>query len=360
MPEAARPAQQPAPQAPLPPARQVSQQIISLWVPQAIHAAAELGIADTLAAEPATAADVAARLGTHADATARLMNALVTLGLLALEDGRFGLTGLGRCLVTDSPTSVRAWSRLMGGAEVWRAWGRLADCVRSGRAAWSATGGERVSDTEPFDAWSSDPEGAAVFHQAMVEMTRGAAPGIVAAIDFAGARRIVDVGGGYGALLCAALETHPEIDGAVFDLAHARDGALALFAARGLEARASFVAGDFFRDRPPSADIHLMKSVIHDWDDARSLQILRQCREAMREGDRLLLVEPPAPPPGEQHGSPLAWVIAFSDLNMLVNTGGRERTAAEYRALLETAGLRVAAMHAPPGSFFHVFEAVRT
>lgn len=360
MPEATQTAQQTAHQSPLPPARQLSQQIISLWVPQAIHAAAELGIADVLAAEPATAAEIAARLGTHADATARLMNALVTLGLLTLEEGRFGLTELGRCLVSDSPTSMRAWSRLMGGAEVWRAWGQLTDCVRTGRpAARSATGDARVSDTEPFDAWSSDAEDAAVFHQAMVEITRGAAPGIVAAVDFGGVRRVVDIGGGYGALLCAALEAHPQIDGVVFDLAHARDGALALFAARGLEARASFVAGDFFRDRPPSADIYLMKSVIHDWDDARSLQILSKCREAMREGDRLLMVEPPAPPPGEQHGSPLAWIVAFSDLNMLVNTGGRERTAAEYRALLKSAGLRVAALHAPPGSVFHVFEAVR-
>jgi hypothetical protein len=330
--------------------------IISLWVPQAIHAAAELGIGDVLAEKPLPSRAVAQRLGTNPDATDRLLRALTTLGLLDEKDQSFELTEMGRCLETDSPDSRRAWSRLMGGTEVWQAWGRLVDCVRTGQPAWTAAGAGASAETEVFDVMGRDPLAAQIFHQSMFEMTRGAAPGIAAAIDVAGVRRVVDVGGGYGALLCAILEAHPNLEGAVFDLEHAREGALALFASRGVAARASFVAGSFFEVAPPFADLYVIKSVIHDWDDARSLRILGKCREAMDDRSRLLMVEPPA---GAVRGNPaLDWILTFSDLNMLVNTGGRERTEAQYRALLEKTELRVNAVHETP-SFFRIFETVR-
>lgn len=345
----------PAPPAHLPPAFRLNQMIMSLWVPQVIHAAAELGVADVLAEAPLSSGDVAARLGTHPDATERLLRALVTLDLLVARGERFELTEVGRCLETRSPVSRRAWSRLMGGPGVWQAWGRLTDCVRTGRMAWGA-GDAASSGTEHFDAMGSDPAAAAIFHQAMVELTRGVAPGIVGAIDLRDVRRVVDVGGGHGALLCAILEAHPAAEGAVFDLEHAREGALALFASRGVAARASFVAGSCFDAPPPPADVYVLKSVIHDWDDARSLRILGKCREAMADGARLLVVEPPAP--AARGNAALEWILAFSDINMLVNTGGRERTEAEYRALLEAAGLSVERVRETP-SFFRVFEAVR-
>jgi hypothetical protein len=332
----------------LPPAVQLSQMIVGLWVPQAIHAAAELGLADVLAAGPLPGPAVAERLGTHPDATDRLMRALATLGVLERQGDGFALTEVGRCLETRSATARRAWSRLMGGAAVWEAWGRLAECVRTGRKAFGP------GDT--FDVLAADPVGVAVFHQSMVEMTSGVAAAIARSLTLEGARRVVDVGGGYGALLCAVLEAHPGLEGAVFDLEHARQGALDLFASRGLSGRATFTAGSFFDGPPPPAEVYLVKSVIHDWDDAQSLRILGHCRESMGPGGRLLLVEPPAGPPG---ANPVGeWFLAFSDLNMLVNTGGRERTEGEYRVLLEAAGLRVRAVRETP-TFFKVFEAVR-
>ncbi|WP_437967574.1 methyltransferase [Sorangium sp. So ce260] len=344
----------------LPPAFRLNQMIMSLWVPQVVHAAAELGVADVLAEGPLPSSKVAARLGTHPDATERLLRTLVTLDLLAPRGERFELTEMGRCLETSSPTSRRAWSRLMGGPGVWKAWGCLTECVRTGQMAWGG-GAAAPSGTEHFDEMARDPAAAAIFHQAMVELTRGAAPGIVGAVDLRGARRVADVGGGHGALLCAILEAHPGVEGVVFDLEHARRGALELFASRGVAARASFVAGSCFDTAPPAADVYVLKSVIHDWDDARSLQILGKCREAMDGAARLLVVEAPAPAPAAaaQRGNPaLDWVLAFSDINMLVNTGGRERTEAEYRALLEAAGLRVARVLETP-SFYRVFEATR-
>src|SRR5687768_2685421 len=214
----------------LPAALRLSQMIVGLWVPQAIHAAAELGLADVLAEGPLPGPAVAGRLGTHPDATERLMCALAVLGLLERQEDGFALTEVGRCLETRSASGRRAWSRLMGGAAVWQAWGRLTDCVRTGRKAFGP------GDT--FDVLAADPAGVAVFHQSMVEMTSGVAAAITRSLALEGARRVVDVGGGYGALLCAVLEAHPGLEGTVFDLEHAREGALDLFASHGLSARA--------------------------------------------------------------------------------------------------------------------------
>ncbi|WP_437676076.1 methyltransferase [Sorangium sp. So ce131] len=339
----------------LPPSFRINQMIMSLWIPQVIHAAAELGVADLLADAPLPAGAVAERLGTHPDTTERLLRALVTLELLAERGDRFELTEMGRCLETRSPTSRRAWSRLMGGSGVWRAWGRLTECIRTGRPA-RALDLAAPSGTETFDEQANDPAAAAIFHQAMVELTRGVAPAIVGALDLRGVRRVVDVGGGYGALLGAILEAHPAVEGVVFDLEQARAGALDLFASRGVADRASFVAGNCFDTAPPAADVYLLKSVIHDWDDARSLRLLGKCRDVMDPEARLLVVEPPTP---TQRGNAIhEWVLTFSDINMLVNTGGRERTEPEYRALIEAAGLRVVTVRETP-SIFRIFEAVR-
>jgi SAM-dependent methyltransferase len=332
---------------------QVGREVMSLWVPQAIHAAAELGIADALAVRALSASELAARLKTHADATGRLLGALAVLGFVKAGSTAktFELTPLGACLRSDAPNSRRAWARLMGGPAVWQAWGKLADCVRTGAPALRA-------GNEVFDEMLAEPEAAAVFHRAMLDGTSGQAAGIVASVDFSHVESVVDVGGGAGALLTAALEAHPRTQGNVYDLEHARVSAEAWFEQRKLHGRASFVPGDFFTAPPPRADLLLLKSVVHDFDDERSLVILRHCREALGETGRLVVVEPPAPEPNQAIEGPFAWIVAFSDLNMLVNTGGRERTRAEYVALLETAGLRVSGVKPTSGGFYSCFDCV--
>lgn len=332
---------------------EISRHMMSLWIPQAIHGAAELGIADALAGGPLPATDVAARLDTHAEATERLLDALVVIGLVHIEAHAYRLTELGQFMRSDVAGSRRAWARLMGGEPVWRAWGSLTQCVRTGQPAY-ASGDQRRSETETFDALTGDPEAADVFHRAMADGTSGVGGSIVAAIDFSGVRRVVDVGGGYGALLCAALEAHPQVEGVVYDLPHAREGAEAQFERRGLEGRASFVAGDLFEQPPPRGDLLLLKSVIHDWGDDRSRLILRRCAEAMAANDRLVIVEAPAPDPHSDVAGSMAWIVAFSDLNMLVNTGGRERTAAAYRTLIESAGLELVELR-PTQAFYSNF-----
>jgi hypothetical protein len=163
---------------------------------------------------------------------------------------------------------------------------------------------------------------------------------IAAAYDFAGVRRVVDVGGGHGALLPSILAANPEMQGVVFDLENCREGAMRLLEKTRLAARCEFVAGSFFESVPPGADAYLIKSVIHDWDDERSIAILRTCAAALGGDAKILIIEVVVPQ--RLTGTPIDAMIAGTDLNMLVMTGGRERTEREYRELAAAAGLRIA------------------
>src|SRR5215475_12068528 len=339
-----------------PPRLRLTRLILSLWAPQSIHAAAALGIPDLIAGGPRRSDELAQACGAHPGALYRLMRALVTLELCTqTEDGAFALTPLGDFLRTDSPYSARSWALLMGGRYVWHGWECLVDCVRTGQPAPKLLG-----EKETFEAMAADPQGAAIFYQAMVEMTRQSAGALIEAYDFSGIHRLVDVGGGYGVLLAAILEAYPEMQGKVFDLQHCQEGATRLFAERGVAGRAEFVAGSFFDSVPSGADAYILKSVIHDWDDEQSLTIFKNCCAAMperperKDGARLLLIEPTVP---ERVGSSSHdGVIVGSDLNMLVMTGGRERTEAEFRELLEASGLRIARIVTAPPTAFSVIE----
>jgi hypothetical protein len=248
---------------------------------------------------------------------------------------------------------VRSWALLIGSPMVWNSWGRLIDCVRSGESIPQLDGWGSA-----FDFRQTHPAESAIFDQAMVEMTRHLADAIAVGYDFSGIRTLVDVGGGYGALLPPILKTHPEMRGVVFDQPSCRDGALRLFEKTGLADRCEFVGGTFVESvSPAGADAYILKSVIHDWDDEHSLAILRTIRAAMGERSRLLVVEPIVPDcPGT---SPYDAMIASTDLNMLVVTGGRERTEAEFRALLDAAGLPVTRIVQTPATM-SIVEARRT
>lgn len=335
----------------LPPSMQLSRLVASLWIPQALHAAASLGVLDAIAADGSTSADVAAAIGADAAATHRLLRALVALELCAdADDGGFRVTPLGACLRADAPDSVRSWVLLMGGDMVWRCWGRLAECVRTGEPA------PMLLEGKDAFAWiAAHPTEFAIFDHSMQELTRRAAPAIAAAYDFGSLRSVVDVGGGHGALVVGILQRHPPLRGSVYDLPHCAPGAAAVAQEAGVAERCGFIAGDFFTSVPDGADAYLLKSVIHDWNDERATAILRACRAALRDGARLLIVEIVVPArPGT---TPLDQMIAGTDLNMLVMTGGRERTEAQYRALCAAAGLRIARI-LPTATAFSVIEAL--
>ncbi|MFH0962883.1 MAG: methyltransferase, partial [Planctomycetota bacterium] len=176
---------------------------------------------------------------------------------------------------------------------------------------------------------------------------------ILTAYDFSSFATVADVGGGHGALLAAILKTHPCAAGILFDLPHVVAGARPRMERAGVESRCRIIAGDFFDRIPGGADVLILKSVIHDWDDARGLAILRNCHRALVDRGTLLLIERILPDRAEQDPDTI-----FMDLHMLAVTGGRERSEAAYRGLLVAAGFTMKRT-IPIGSSFCIIESIR-
>jgi hypothetical protein len=324
--------------------------ITSGWMSQAVHVAARLGVADHLAAGPRRSDDLARSLGAHADSLHRLLRGLTALGLCTERaDGAFELTALGGYLRTGVTGSVRAYAAFWGGS-LWPIWGALLHSVRTGRNPRAL-----VSRTDGFGSLAQDPESASVFNRAMADVARLVADGVARAYDGSRLRRIVDVGGGHGDLLAAMLRANPAARGVLLDLPHAVAGARAHLEAVAVADRCEVVAGSFFESVPGGGDAYLLKSVLHDWDDERSLEILTACRRAMAGQGTLLVVER-VMPDRMQASAEHRW-LAASDLNMMVVLGGRERTASEFRALLDAAGFRLARI-VPAALHYSVIEGV--
>ena len=325
------------------------------WRTQALYVAARLNLADLLAGGPRTSEELAREAGgdgggAHAPSLRRLLRALTTLEIVReRDDGSFELLPLGALLRSDVPGSRRAWALLVGGMQ-WQTWGHLLESVRTGRSARSLLQG-----TEGFEHLERDPEQAAVFNQAMVDLTRRVAPAVLRAYDFSSCGRIVDVGGGYGEFLSAILAAHAGARGVLFDLEHAIEGGRRLLETAGVADRCEFLVGSFFESIPAGADAYVLKSIVHDWNDERAGVLLSACRRATTPGAKLLLVERIMP---ERLGaSATDQVVARSDLNMLVSLGARERTEAEFASLLASAGFRLTRV-VPATLGFHVVEAV--
>lgn len=305
------------------------------YLSQAIYVAATLGIADLLADGPCDAGRLATATGTHAPSLRRVLRLLASRGVLAeTASGAFELTPIGACL-RSGPGSFRSVARLFGGPGVWASWGDLLETVRTGEAAW-----HRHFGGDSFAYFDTHPEEGAVFDEAMGAFTSMIAVAVAAAYDFSSFAKVVDVGGGDGSLLTGILQANPALQGAVFDLPRVGDAARKKIATAGLEGRCTFVGGDFFAEVPAGADAYMLKHVIHDWNDAQATAILQTCRRAMGSRGKVLIVEGIYPPRVEQ--TPESRGAASNDVNMLVCTGGRQRSEAEFRELYAAAGLSLA------------------
>jgi hypothetical protein len=299
------------------------------WLTQALYVATELGIADTLRDGPRSADDVARQVGADPDATYRVMRALASNGVLRLRRGRFRLTRVGQALRSDYYGSMAPFIHMVGSPDHWEHWGSLLHSVRTG-----GTAVEKLRGVSIFDYLDTNPEYAAVFNDAMTGVSSVAIEMAVPLYDFTDRKLIVDVGGGHGALLAAVLAQAPESHGVLFDLPSVVQGAGAALDAAGVAERCTVTGGSFFEAVPDGADAYLLKTIIHDWDDEESLTILRNVRTAIATDGKLLLMELVLPESAPHHPGMLV------DLEMLVHTGGRERTASEYADLLSRAGFR--------------------
>jgi hypothetical protein len=327
---------EPAGRSHLPPGLALYQMAIGHYVSRALALAAKLGVADLLAEGPRDAQELAKATGTHAGALRRVMRLLAAAGLFQeREGGRFALLPLGDLLREGVPGSMRYSVLLFAGDRLQDSWKDLEFCVRTGEPAFR----HHSSDTDAFAAIERDPEAAAVFDKAMAAFAPQTSAAVAAAYDFSRFKTVVDVGGGNGALLVGILRANPALRGVVFDQPHVAERARANVAAEGLADRCAVQSGSFFESVPRGGDAYLLKHVIHDWDDARAAEILSKVRAAMSPGGTLLIVEGLYP---ERIDTSLeSRGATANDVNMLVATGGRQRSKAEFAELFAASGLRL-------------------
>ena len=316
-------------------------------VTQCLCVAMRLGVADQLNDGPKACADMARALDVNPDALYRVMRLLASKQVFKeLPDRRFELTPAAAMLRTGVKGSLRAWAGLT--EQTWGTWEYLIDSLRTGQPMF-----EKVFGMPIFDYYAKHPEKSELFDQAMAEFSRPIAKAIVMSYAFSGIDRLVDVGGGDGSLLSVILRAHPRMKATLLEGPWAAERARRSIDAAGLGERCEVVAGDFFASVPAGGDAYLLKNVLHDWNDERALALLASCHRAMKQGARLLIVELIIPPGNEP------FIGKIVDIQMLLATGGRERTKEEYEALLDQAGFRI--RRAVPTPFpMSVIEAVRT
>jgi hypothetical protein len=305
-------------------------------VGQIIRTAALLGVCDVVAATPMTAEEVAERVGAAGDPMRRLLRTLVALDVLRESDGLFSNAAMGQVLLRDHPEAMRevAISRMRD--PWWRAWGALPEAVRTGDSAYVLANGRSM-----WEDLGDDPDAAASFNAMIASGTEEYAASLLKSLDFTGVRRFVDVGGGRGSMLAALLIAAPEARATLFDLPAGLIGAREHLADVGIADRVDLAAGDFFESVPEGGDVYLLRRVLHNWSDEQAIAILTNCRKKIGDRPARLLIadtlmpERPVPGPAEEEA------IFTLDLHMLVLLGARERSASEFRVLLETAGFRI-------------------
>lgn len=312
----------------LPPGAQVVQMAGAHVIAKGIFAIAELGVADYLKDVPHTAEEIAQATGAHTPSLYRLLRGMAGFGFFAEDEGgRFSLTPLSDVLRSDAPGHTRSAVRMLAGPWMWQATGEFLHSVKTGES-----GTEKAFGQPLFDLLTTEPEQASVFNEAMIGFHGAEPPAVAAAYDFSGIRKLVDVGGGTGNLLTTILLANPELEGMLYDLPHVTAEARRQIETKGLSERCEVVEGSFFESVPADADAYILSHIIHDWDEEKCMKILENCRRAMKDGDRLLLVEMVIPSGNKFHPG------KFLDMVMLTATGGRERTKREYAALFEKAG----------------------
>ncbi|WP_458248355.1 methyltransferase [Streptomyces sp. MAI_2237] len=310
---------------------------------QTLHAVAALRIPDHLAAGARTAGEVADREGCDERAVYRLMRAAASLGVLSHEGGgRFGLTGRGQLLRTGVPGSLRSLLLEQAGHAHWQSLGLLPEAVRRGTSQTKSALGSDIFD---YLARPENADQPRLFAEAMGELSEAVTQGAAAAVDTDGVSSVLDVGGADGHFVLALLAIAPELSGGVLDLPHAVDGAAREAERRGLTDRFSAVAGDFFTE-VPAADLYLLKTVLHDWDDERCLAILGNCRAAAPAGGRALVVETVVGEIGKPD------FATMSDMAMLAITGGVERDLDEFGVLFAASGWRLDRTYPVGGGYF--------
>lgn len=307
------------------------------WVSQLVFVAAKLGIAEQLARGPRTPEALAKKVGADAGALRRVLRALASIGIFAeTARGTFKLTPLAATLREDAPSSLKNFALMIVEGYNWSAWQELLDGVKTGLLPFPRVHGQPI-----FDYLRDHPEDDRIFSASMASISGPENAAVARALDFGRFRTLVDVGGAHGHLLATILGRHRRLRGILYDQPQvvANAPASRFITAKAVAGRISVEGGNFFNAVPQGADAYIMKYIMHDWTDDQCARILGHCRRAMAPGGRVLVVEHVIRP-----GNAPDWGKML-DINMLVLTGGRERTKDEFAALFARAGLRLRRVH---------------
>jgi O-methyltransferase domain len=298
------------------------------WLPRALHVVADLGVADALDEGVRPAAYLAEKVGANADALDRVLRLLASHGVFKREGGNYVHNALSRALRSDHPQSMRAYVRILGVPVIWNSWGGLEQSVRSGKPV--------VEDI--FGYFREHPAEMEIFNAGMKAKAQSVIQPVVAGYDFSSFSTIGDIGGGLGHLLKAVLNAFPGCRGVLFDQPQVIER---VEPDEIVGNRMISQGGNFFQGPLPQCDAYLLMEVLHDWADSQSRQILQQIRRAAPDSAKLLVIETVLPNEGAWSAGPVRHFGHHLDINMLVLTGGRERTPDEFACLFNDSGWRL-------------------
>ncbi len=288
------------------------------------HALVKAGVIEQLSDQPQTPDALASACGLHRQVLFRALRFATAIELTTRVGDQYSLTGLGRLMLKDTPGSLYNAVLISGGEPWMRSWLNFSYCLVTGESAF-----EHFMGALFFDYLEQHPEYGQPYHQQGSSFATITDPVIAATYDFSRFQTVCDIGGGQGMFLNAVLQANPHLKGILYDQA----SVLEQHTLGELSNRVEIIAGNFF-ESVPAADLLILKAVLHDWPDEKCALILEQCRRVMQPASRLVLVE-------RVMDEPVDAMNAFYDLHMQVMLQGRERTAAEFGALLQNAGLQL-------------------
>ena len=316
---------------------QLTRIMLSAALSRALSTVAELGVADHIeAGSPQSIESLARATGTHERSLYRIMRFMASHGLFKETDSRqFDHTPLSQCLRMDVEGSFRAAAQMMH--RVFPTWDGLHHSALTGEPGFNQVYGQPI-----FEYIGKHPDLGPIFDAGMTAIHGYETGAMLEAYDFSGIEILADIGGGNGSLLSAVLQRYPTMKGILFDLAHVVGRAQANLQADGVADRCTVVEGSFFESIPSGADAYIFRHIIHDWNDEQCVQILSHCLQVIPANGKLLLVEAVVPTGNEPS------LAKDFDMTMLTLPGGIERTAEEYKTLLEQAGFQLNSITSTP------------
>lgn len=322
------------------PAQRLSGIVNSYVITSAVNAVIRLNIPDILGDGEVDVDALAKQTQTNADALCRVLRLLAAMEIFEeTKDRVFANSEASQSIRTDTADSQRAMIEFISDPMHMELYADMLPTIKDGRPS-----SEHRFKKNIFDLFEENPDEQKRFNDAMSNLSKNAIRGVLDAYDFSGIGTLVDVAGGHGVLLTSILQKYPDMKGVLFDLEHVVSGSKKRIEELKLTERCSTASGDFFK-AVPSGDAYILKHIIHDWDDAQSLKILKNCHAAMAKtgARKLLIVEMLLPGRNVMHPS------KFLDVEMLMLPGGRERTEEEYRDLLQKAGFQLTSVFATKG-----------